>query len=123
MSTEDRAIDTRRVPRPLNTAKTGKDLRVQLARLEARLARIEAHQHNADREISTDWDDRAIELQNDEVVEALLPHTRREIFAIRRALARIDAGDEVACEGCGEAIPPRRLALVPDTRFCASCVS
>jgi len=118
MSTEDHNIDTRRF-----RAKTSKDLRVQLARLEARLARIEAHQHNADRELTTDWDDRAIELQNDEVVEALLPLTRREIIAIRRALARIDAGDEVICEGCGESIPPRRLALVPDTRFCASCIS
>jgi RNA polymerase-binding transcription factor DksA len=100
-----------------------KELRSQLARLEARLARIEAHRHNTDRELSQDWDDRAIEQQNDEVVEALLPHTRREILSVRRAIARIDAGDEVMCEGCGKPIPTRRLALVPDTRYCAACVA
>jgi DnaK suppressor protein len=95
----------------------------QLATLEARLARIEAHQTNAGREVSRDWDDRASERQNDEVVEALLPHTVEEISAIRHALDRLRSGDGLDCEACGEPISPKRLAIVPETRYCADCAT
>jgi len=98
-------------------------LREQLAILEGRLARISAHQHNTDREVSRDWPDRAIEVQNDEVVEALLPRTRVEIAAIRHALARIAAGEAPTCERCGKLIPAKRLAVIPETRHCASCAA
>ncbi|MCB9727680.1 MAG: TraR/DksA C4-type zinc finger protein [Deltaproteobacteria bacterium] len=93
----------------------------QLETLELRLARIHAHQKNAGREVSRDWDDRASERQNDEVVEALLPHTLAEIAAIRRALERLQGGDALTCERCDGPISPKRLAIVPETRFCAEC--
>ena len=98
-------------------------LREQLATLEGRLARITAHQMNTDREVSHDWPDRAIEVQNDEVVEALLPRTRVEIAAIRHALSRIAAGEALTCESCGKRIPSKRLAIIPETRHCASCAA
>ncbi|MEZ4265283.1 MAG: TraR/DksA family transcriptional regulator [Myxococcota bacterium] len=93
----------------------------QLATLEARLERIDAHQHNAGREVSRDWDDRAIQRQNDEVVEALLPHTVDEIAAIRSALARLHAGESLICVECGDPIPAKRLAIIPETHVCADC--
>ncbi len=96
-------------------------LEEQLATLGARLERIDAHQHNAGREVSRDWDDRAIQRQNDEVVEALLPQTVAEIAAIRTALERLQAGDALTCDECGDSISARRLAIIPETRVCADC--
>ena len=40
---------------------------------------------------------------------------------IDAALARIEDGTYGDCVRCGEAIAPARLALVPDTPFCAAC--
>jgi RNA polymerase-binding transcription factor DksA len=96
------------------------------ARLEtarARLRRLEDHLHNRQGPPSQDWDDRASEQQNDEVVDALEPLTRREVGALEAALARVAAGQAFTCQRCGEAIHPRRVASVPETALCASCAS
>ena len=49
---------------------------------------------------------------------------RRRADAIRQidqALARLDAGTYGACVICGEAIPPKRLALNPAFATCLEC--
>lgn len=109
--------------RPLNARELEVQVQLeeQLATLQARLERIDAHQHNTGREVSPDWDDRAIQRQNDEVVEALLPQTVAEITAIRLALGRLQAGDALSCAECGDPISARRLAIIPETRVCADC--
>ncbi len=96
-------------------------LREQLVVLEQRLARLEDHQQNRGREPSKDDDDHAIELENEEVVEDLIPRTLEHIAAIRRALARLASGEAFNCANCGKPISPRRLALVPEALTCARC--
>jgi len=102
-----------------------KQLEAQLETLEQRLARLEDHQRNRhDRGPTLDADDHAIELENDEVVEALIPKTMHEIGMLRRAITRLDGlapGDSITCDRCDKPIDPRRLALLPETRFCAHC--
>lgn len=102
-----------------------KQLEAQLETLEQRLVRLEDHQRNRhDRGPTLDSDDHAIELENEEVVEALIPKTMDEITLLRRALTRLDAllpGESITCDRCDKPIDPRRLALVPETRFCARC--
>jgi DnaK suppressor protein len=106
---------------PMATDSLRYQLRKQLATLEQRLGRLEDHQRNRGREPSRDSEDHAVELQNEEVVEALVPKTRAEINALRRALARLDAGLDVECVRCGRPIDARRLMIVPHANICARC--
>jgi len=118
-----RRVSTTPPPSPADTQPVIDRLRSELKRLSERLTRIEAHQTNANREVSRDWQDRANEIQNDEVVEALLPMTRNEIDHIRHAIARLESGEVIACDTCGRTIPEGRLAIVPVTRHCAACAA
>ena len=44
-----------------------------------------------------------------------------KIKAIGAALERLKRGDYGICEGCSDAIPEKRLKVVPWTRFCLHC--
>lgn len=41
--------------------------------------------------------------------------------SVRAALQRIELGTFGTCDDCEELIPPRRLEVVPYTRFCVEC--
>ncbi|MEZ5362756.1 MAG: TraR/DksA family transcriptional regulator [Bryobacterales bacterium] len=41
--------------------------------------------------------------------------------AIKKALARLDAGDYGICEDCEEEINPKRLEAIPWTTMCVNC--
>ena len=97
------------------------ELERQLATLVDREARIEAHQHNTSREIPKDWDDAATVRENDEVVDRLEEHTRRDIVAIKATLRRMEAGDWGDCARCGDAISPQRLVALPTAALCIDC--
>jgi len=47
--------------------------------------------------------------------------SRRALADTEEALARLSAGRYGWCENCGGAIPARRLAATPETRYCARC--
>ena len=47
--------------------------------------------------------------------------SRRALADTEEALARLSAGRYGWCEGCAGAIPARRLAAAPETRYCARC--
>lgn len=74
-----------------------------------------------DDEPPKDWEDRAVERQGDEVLEALGSHDREELRAIDAALARHAAGEYGACTKCGNEISAARLDAVPETPFCVAC--
>ncbi len=99
------------------------ELEHQLATHQARFRRLDDHRHNRDGLPSQDWEDRATEQENDEIVDRLEPMTRREIEALEAALARLDAGVAFTCQRCGDAIHPRRVAMLPATPFCADCAN
>src|SRR6476469_9975399 len=40
-----------------------------------------------------------------------------------RALAKLDEGSHGVCDGCGDAIPPARLAARPDSVLCVGCAA
>lgn len=96
-------------------------LDAKLETLKARAQRIDDHLHNRNGLPSPDWQDRATERENEEVVEALEPMTRREIDAIEAALTRLDNGEALNCVKCDEPIEAKRIALLPATPFCAKC--
>ncbi len=99
-------------------AKFRKMLEDRLKELDVRLHEIEAE---LDSHQSKDWEELAVEREEEEVLEGLGNTGQDEIMQIRAALKRIDAGEYGYCVKCGDEIPPERLELVPATPFCAKC--
>lgn len=86
--------------------------------LESRLARIASHHQ---RTPDADSEERAQELENEEVIAGLESGGARELAQVRAALSRLDAGTYGTCGACGEAIDEARLEAVPFTDVCIGC--
>ncbi|QDC10394.1 TraR/DksA family transcriptional regulator [Oceanicola sp. D3] len=101
---------------PISARKT--TLETRLTELDDRLHEIrdELVSHN-----SPDWEELAVEREEDEVLEGQGVQGQAEMAAIRAALARIEAGDYGFCTKCGGEISAERLDLLPHTPFCKSC--
>lgn len=95
------------------------------AQLEARradlLARMQAVEAELASHDSKDWEDNAIEREDDEVLERMGLSARDEVVRIDAALERIASGDYGLCARCGADIAAERLDLVPFTPFCRDC--
>ncbi|SCL31365.1 transcriptional regulator, TraR/DksA family [Micromonospora rhizosphaerae] len=52
---------------------------------------------------------------------ALIAATRQSLEQISDALRRIADGSYGSCEKCGGQIPPARLEVLPQARFCVPC--
>jgi RNA polymerase-binding transcription factor DksA len=88
------------------------------AELERRLVRIEGE---LDEPMNADADERAVERQDDEVLEAMGEAGLSELRAIDAALDRIAHGRYGICARCGEDIAEARLEAVPHAALCQSC--
>lgn len=99
-------------------AKREAALRTRLAELQARLAGIDAEldSHNA-----RDWEELAVEREEDEVLEGMGQSGLAEMDAIRAALGRIADDSYGYCVTCGAAISDERLDVLPATPFCSRC--
>lgn len=98
------------------------DLKNQLEQkkeeLTVRLERIKA---NLRRGYHADSKERAKELEDSEVVDALGNEARAEIGKISAALQRIKSGDFGVCVECGAEIERGRIAAYPYARECIDC--
>jgi len=94
-------------------------------RLEDRLAELEAETKFIDSELrepgDQDTEERAIELESEEVLEGLGNAAVAEIEQIRNALNRMDNDTYGICVVCGDEIDDRRLEAVPHTPRCINC--
>lgn len=68
-----------------------------------------------------DWQEQAVQRENDEVLDALDEAGRQELEEIRAALGRMDADTFGTCIGCGEEIPAARLEALPTATHCVGC--
>lgn len=104
------------------TAASHDTLRDELERkkleLSARLDRISA---NLRRGYEADSKERAKQLEDNEVVDALGNEARTEIAKISAALRRMDSGDYGTCTECGTPIDPGRLEAYPYAEECIDC--
>jgi len=98
-------------------------LEERLHALTQRSHRIQAHQINHDREVPQDFADQAQFREDDEVVDALDVHAKREIAQLRAALGRMDDGSYGACLRCGEPIADARLDALPTATLCVGCAA
>lgn len=92
-------------------------------RLEVLLRRVDRISGDLRRPGDRDWAERAIELENDDVLEGLDTGSRAEVASIRAALRRLEAGTYGLCSKCGGAIAQARLAALPAATTCVSCAA
>jgi RNA polymerase-binding protein DksA len=94
-------------------------------RLEAVLVELEARLTNISRDLSEppnqDWDELAVEQEDDEALEHQAALVEREIASVRRALGRMEDGTYGTCVRCGEEIAPARLEARPEAALCIDC--
>ncbi len=89
--------------------------------LVSRVARIDDDLKRKKGALAKDSEEQAIELENDEVLNALDDSSRTELKAIDLALARLDAGTYDRCGRCGHEIGEKRLKALPYTSVCIQC--
>lgn len=95
--------------------------------LQARQKELNARLHEIEEELeshsSKDWEELAVEREEDEVLEGLGTSGQDELVKIKAALARVDEGEFGFCVTCGTEISPERLDVVPHTPFCRDCAA
>ena len=96
-------------------------LRTRKRELIERQGRISRKTRHRDEPLPQDFAEQAVELENQEVLEALDQEVGAEIRQIDQALARVDSGDYGYCSACGEEIPAARLSALPTTKLCVDC--
>jgi DnaK suppressor protein len=94
-------------------------LKAKLEELVRRASAVEAHLSTPG---SSDWEENAIESEDDEVLVKIGDVTTQDIAEIRLALSRIESGQYGQCVTCGKAIPTERLAALPYATQCMDCV-
>jgi RNA polymerase-binding transcription factor DksA len=101
------------------------DLKKLRKKLEDRIAELEKEARAIDSELRApgdqDTEERAIELETEEVLEGLGNAAVAEIEQTRNALNRMDNGTYGICLVCGDDIDERRLEAVPHTPRCINC--
>lgn len=104
-----------------------KTLEERRAQLETRLQELDARLHEIEDELeshqSKDWEELAVEREEDEVLESMGTSGQAEMRMIRAALKRMEEGEYGYCVQCGNEISEERLDVVPHTPFCKTCAT
>ena len=92
-----------------------------LARRAEILARLAGIDDRLDEPEDKDREEAATQTEDDQMLMSLGDLERAEVARIDAALDRVRQGSWGVCVKCGDAIEPKRLELLPETPFCASC--
>lgn len=95
-------------------------LKLRQEELANRLNKVEASLRKTHEK---DWQEQAIERENEEVVVALDESLRTELEQIIAALDRVEKNEFGICSICDDPIPLGRLEALPFTDRCVSCAS
>jgi len=93
-------------------------LQMKKDELQARLERITS---NVRQGLASDSEERAKQLEDSEVVDALGNEAREELGKISTVLERIDKGTYGTCSACNGAIGEARLRAYPYAVECIEC--
>ena len=91
------------------------------AELQQRSSRVGQDLSRQLEPLSADSDDRAIQLENDESLQAIGQAAMLELAEIDVALERMALGLYGTCRICGNDISAARLAAVPQASVCQRC--
>jgi len=96
-------------------------LLIRSAELRDRLVRVRRDLARVTEPLPKNFDDAAIVLENDEILEAIEETAEAELDHIHLALERMEAGTFALCEECGREIGADRLRAVPYANHCQPC--
>lgn len=97
------------------------------AELESKLNELLTRASDVDDKLSetpnSDWEENAVDSEQDEVLDHIGQAAMEEIAEIRFALSRLDNGTYGICSSCGGTIPVERLEALPFSSHCIQCSS
>lgn len=93
-------------------------LRDRLAELKTRVASIEKDLRSL---ANPDWEEHAVEAEDDDTKEELEKASLQEMAQIQLALEQIGEGSYGECLVCGDPIAVERLKAVPFATQCITC--
>jgi RNA polymerase-binding transcription factor DksA len=96
------------------------ELELKLSELLAREAEIETELNEPG---SSDWEEKAVEMENSEALTEVGKVTSQEIHEIKLAISRIESGHYGICSNCGKAISAERQSALPSTTTCIQCAA
>lgn len=103
------------------------DLTAAKALLEAQLAELQGRLGNLERDLAEpadpDWEERAVQLEDDDALDGQAGLARSTIASVERALERIADGSYGECVSCGVEIAAGRLEARPEAALCIDCAS
>jgi DnaK suppressor protein len=102
------------------SAEFREQLEQQKIELSERVSKIRA---DIGRGLDANSIEQATQLENSEVLNALVQEGEQELAQVKSALLRIDDGTFGACTACGEMISDERLNALPYSSECISCAS
>ena len=91
------------------------------AKLKQLVSRVESIEADLSETPEDDWEERATELEDEEVLSSVGNVTLEEIQQIKQALHQIDNGTYGTCTRCGKDIPHGRLEALPYAVTCTQC--
>jgi DnaK suppressor protein len=98
--------------------RTRQALTLRLAELEQRATRIKADLREP---LSADFEEQAVEVEDDEALQAQETLVMQKVAAVRAAIARVDELRYGICLTCGGKIAAARLAVMPEATQCIEC--
>ena len=97
------------------------------ALLEAKLAELQGRLGNLERDLAEpadpDWEERAVQLEDDDALDGQAALARSTIASVERALERIADGSSGEWVSCGIEIAAGRLEARPEAALCIDCAS
>jgi DnaK suppressor protein len=108
---------------PLNAIREENRIRLLESQAEwnRRLSAIGADRRHAKVPLDPDFEEQAVQRENDPTLDALDGRGRDALAAIRSALSRIEAGNYGWCVACGAPIAVERLRAEPTAERCVDC--
>jgi len=96
-------------------------LRETRAEWEKRLGAIQVDRRRRGDGLDQDFEEQAVQRENDETLDALDKRGRQELREIDAALDRLSKGRFGSCEKCGKKIASDRLRAEPTAVTCTDC--
>ena len=91
------------------------------ASLLQRLKKIDGDLERKQGALDQDFEEQAVQTENDETLDALDDVTRKELDQIERALSDLDKGKYGKCRHCGCEIGEERMEALPYAILCVAC--
>ena len=111
------------MPTSQDLARFRSQLLARRAELRQQLSSLTADQRREPEALSADFEEQAIQRENDEVVDALQEGALAELRAIGQAMDRLETGTYGRCTRCGGTIEAKRLQALPHTSHCSQCAT